>query len=125
VLPHVNLIQGRVTVSTSQKPRLDAAIQIKQLLKDREDKIRNYHCKDYQDAPKAIADGRPEVGDNNAEWPVVLVAMESGRVWKSVNRGPWQSASWAPLPNTPAAEEFDEIQSMNRELRALGHVDED
>jgi hypothetical protein len=104
---------------------LGAQIEIRQLLKDREAKLQEYQTKTYIDQPKTITEGRPEVGDNGAEWPVVIVAMESGRVWKSVNGGPWVSVTHYPLPDTSARENFDELMSLNRALAALGHEDED
>lgn len=117
-------------MSTSQKPLKgtqpppDAAVQIRQLLKEREEKIREIQSKIYVDTPRSIAYST-EAGDNGVDWPVVIVAMESGRVWKSVNGGPWQGVSWQPLPDTSSREPFDELMAMNRELGRLGHEDED
>lgn len=94
----------------------DAAIQIRQLLAERAEKIQEHRTKTYVDAPKTITvapDGQ------------VYVAMESGRVW----RGSPDGAHWyvvaSPLPDTPARETFDEVQTFTRELKALGHEDED
>lgn len=104
--------------------RSDAAVEIKQLLKEREEKIREIHSKIYVDTPRAITYAT-EMGDRGMLWPVVIVAMESGRVWKSVNGEQWQSASWQPLPDTSSRELYDEVAAMGRELKRLGHVEEE
>jgi hypothetical protein len=114
-------------VSTTPKPpvaNLGAQVEIRSLLKEREAKLQEYQTKTYIDQPKAITTDT-EVGDNNAVWPVTIVAMESGRVWRSVNGGPWMPVTHYPLPDTTAREDFDEVMSLNRELTALGHEDED
>jgi hypothetical protein len=114
-------------VSTSakpQKPDLGAAIKIRELLKEREAKQQEYQTRTYVDQPKTITT-TTEVGDNNAVWLVTIVAMESGRVWRSTNGGPWFSVTHYPLPDTPSREDFDDLMALNRELAALGHEDED
>jgi len=91
------------------------AVKIKQLLKDREQLIEEENTHTWLDAPKAMTalpDG------------TVVVIMESGRSWRS-NGDRWHRHTWAPLPDSPADETFQQRQALTRDLKALGHQEED
>lgn len=101
-------------MSTAARPQ-DARVRISQLLVDRAAKQEELQTKTYVDEPKATA-----VGPDGS----VYVAMQSGRVWR-FNGAHWQSVGWAPLPDTTARESYDEYTTITRDLKALGHVEED
>jgi hypothetical protein len=100
----------------------DAAVQIRQLLKDRAEKIQEHNTKGYMDEGTAAG-----VGADGS----VVVVMQSGRVWMAeMDRDTGRRSRWiplgdAPLPDTPARETYDELMAMNRQLANLGHEDED
>jgi len=99
-------------------PNLDMgkSVQIKQLLKDRAALWDEFNTKTHLDTPRAMTalpDG------------TVIIAMESGRVWRCHSDGAWQSFGWGPLPDSAARETFDQIQSTTRELKKLGYEEED
>ena len=111
-----------MSIHTAEDRKRQSAVEIKQLLAERENKHAEYRTKTYVDEPMTSA-----VGPDGT----LYITMKSGRVWYRSGEngrasvfGEWGSI-WSPLPDTDARETFDEIAQINRELRDLGHEEED
>ena len=112
------------SIHTAADRKRDAAVAIRQLLAERDAKILDYRTRTYVDEPIAITSGT-EIGDHNITITKVFVTMRSGKVFMNAeNGGDWRQVGW-PLPDTPAREDFDEIATMNRELRDLGYGEDE
>ena len=95
---------------------LGPKVRIAQLLKDRDQVNREISTRTYLDEPISVT-VRPNDG-------ATIVAMKSGKVWMTEGSY-WKQVCLWPVPDTPAAELYDQLRSMNDQLQNLGYQEED
>lgn len=104
-------------------------VELAQLKVELEGMHQEYRTRTYTDKPVFRVELPTEEwpsGDSNA---AVVVAMESGRVWKFEPGNREWSTFGPPLPDTPAREAWDEIVSITKAIadisKQLGIEEED
>lgn len=91
-------------------------VEIRQKKKERDDAADAMNTRSYMDQPVSVT-VHPATGET-------IVAMQSGKVWRT-DGGSWHPVCWWPVPDSPAAEDADELRRLNTELSNLGYQEED